>query len=135
MKTLQYTLVAAAIGLASAGAVAQFVNGNEAITVLPNGSKQVVTPPTAGALLAQPCLASNAGCSGSGWKMVETPEGLMECTEVYARAGTCRESTYGTQKLSRLWILKSGSSWVQCQYPDLKSKCVSIKSLPTSAVQ
>ena len=59
----------------------------------------------------------------------------MECTEVYARAGTCRESTYGTQKLSRLWILKSGSAWLQCQYPDLKSKCVSIKSLPTSAVQ
>ena len=54
----------------------------------------------------------------------------MECTEVYARAGTCRESTYGTQKLSRLWILKSGSAWLQCQYPDLKSKCVSISQEP-----
>ncbi|MEO7852441.1 MAG: hypothetical protein ABIR94_09355, partial [Rubrivivax sp.] len=71
-------MVTAAIALASVSAVAQFVKGNEAITVMPNGAKQVVTPPTAGALLAKPCLASNAGCSGGGWKMVETPEGLME---------------------------------------------------------
>jgi hypothetical protein len=67
--------------------------------------------------------------------MVETADGLVECTEVYARPGTCRPSTYGTEKRSRLWIVKTSSLWMQCQYPDVASKCVSTKSLPTSAVQ
>ena len=67
--------------------------------------------------------------------MVETADGLAECTEIYARPGTCRRSTYGVEKRSRLWIAKTGAQWVQCQYPDVTSKCVSTKSLPTSAVQ
>lgn len=67
--------------------------------------------------------------------MVETSDGLVECTEIYARPGTCRASKYGSEKRSRLWIVKSRSQWMQCQYPDLGSKCVSTKSLPTSVVQ
>ena len=82
-----------------------------------------------------PALPSRAGCAGGGWKMVETSEGLVECTEIYARPGTCRASTYGTEKRSRLWIVKTGSQWMQCQYPDLASKCVSTKALPYDAVQ
>lgn len=124
--------------LAAAGpsvTFAQFVKGNEAVKVMPDGSKRVETPPTAGALLAKPCPAARPGCAGGGWKMVETPEGLLECTEVYARPGTCRTSTYGTEKLSRLWIVKVGGQWMHCQYPELASKCVSIKSLPFAAVQ
>ena len=67
--------------------------------------------------------------------MVETSEGLMECTELYARAGTCRTSRYGSEKRSRLWIVKNKGQWMQCQYPDLASKCVSTKALPFDAVQ
>ena len=67
--------------------------------------------------------------------MVETSDGLVECTEIYARPGTCRSSTYGTAKLSRLWVVKSGQQWMHCQYPDMSKKCVSVKSLPFSAVQ
>lgn len=67
--------------------------------------------------------------------MVETAEGLRECTEIYARRGTCRASSYGTEKRSRLWIVKKGGQWMQCQLPDLGSKCVSTKALPFSAVQ
>lgn len=67
--------------------------------------------------------------------MVETTDGLLECTEFYARRGTCRASTYGAQKLSRRWIVKTGGEWQQCQFPDLGSKCVSIKALPYGAVQ
>jgi hypothetical protein len=117
------------------GAMAQFVKGNEAVSVLANGTKKVETPPQSGALLAAPCPADRKGCGGGGWMMVETASGLMECTELYARQGTCRSSTYGTQKLSRLWIVKAGGEWKQCQLPDLGSKCVSTKALPISAVQ
>lgn len=135
MKVVKSLSVCAALAIASTASFAQFVKGNEAVKVLPNGSKQVETPPATGALLAKPCPAAQAGCSGGGWKMVETSDGLVECTEIYARPGTCRSSTYGTAKLSRLWIVKSGQQWMHCQYPDLASKCISIKSLPFSAVQ
>lgn len=135
MKNVQSLLVCVALVAASTASLAQFVKGNEAVKVLPDGSKRVETPPTTGALLAKPCPAGQPGCSGGGWKMVETTDGLVECTEIYARPGTCRASTYGTQKLSRLWIVQKGSQWMHCQYPDMSSKCVSVKSLPFSAVQ
>lgn len=130
-----HLLCAGIFAVAAPFASAQFVKGNEAVRVLPDGTKRVETPPTAGAVLAAPCPAERKGCGGGGWMMVETAAGLMECTEVYARPGTCRASTYGSQKLSRLWIVKTAGQWKQCQRPDLGSKCVSTKALPFSAVQ
>ena len=135
MKTIQSLVIGTVFAAFWTAPFAQFVKGNEAVKVMPDGSKRVETPPTTGALLAKPCPAAQPGCSGGGWKMVETPDGLVECTEIYARPGTCRASTYGTEKRSRLWIVKLGSQWMHCQYPDMSSKCVSVKSLPFSAVQ
>ena len=135
MKIVQSLLVGAALAIASTASLAQFVKGNEAIKVMPDGSKRVETPPLPSASIGKPCPAEQIGCAGGGWLMVETSTGLVECTEIYARLGTCRPSTYGVEKRSRLWIVKSRSQWMQCQYPDLASKCVSTKSLPTSAVQ
>ena len=128
-------LTLAALAFVATPALAQFVKGNEAIKVKTDGSKKVETPSTSGALLAKPCPAAEPGCSGGGWKMVETRDGLMECTEVYARPTTCRPSTYGAEKRSRVWVVKTGSEWKHCQYPDLANGCTSIKSLPTPAVQ
>jgi hypothetical protein len=135
MKVVRHLLAIVALALASASSMAQFVKGNEAVKVMPDGTKKVETPPQAGALLAAACPATRNGCAGGGWMMVETDSGLMECTEIYARPGTCRAPTYGAQKLSRLWIVKTREEWKQCQYPDLGSKCVSTKALPFSAVQ
>ena len=135
MKVVQIIVVGVLAAASSPATFAQLVKGNEAVKVMPDGTKRVETPPTAGALLAKPCAAVQPGCSGGGWKMVETSEGLLECTEVYARPGTCRTSTYGAEKLTRLWIVKVGQQWMHCQLPDLASKCVSIKSLPFPAVQ
>lgn len=135
MKAIRLLVVGTSIALASTSSLAQFVKGNEAVRVLPNGDKRVETPPPPSIRLAPPCPADRPGCVGSSWKMVETSEGLAECTEYYARAGTCRKSTYGSQRLSRLWIVKVKSQWLQCQYPDLGSKCVSTNALPFDAVQ
>ncbi|KAB2869342.1 MAG: hypothetical protein F9K36_16880 [Burkholderiaceae bacterium] len=114
---------------------AQFVKGNEAVTVAADRSRKVETPPTTGALLAKPCPATDPACSGGGWKMVETKDGLMECTEVYARRTTCRRSTYGSEKRARVWVVKSGAQWKHCSYPDMSKGCTSIKSLPSPVVQ
>lgn len=135
MKVVQLIVVVAALGVGSSTALAQFVKGNEAVKVMPDGIKRVETPPLPSVPLGKPCPAAQAGCAGGGWLMVETADGLVECTEIYARPGTCRRSTYGTEKRSRLWVVKTGAQWMQCQYPDVASKCVSTKSLPSGAVQ
>jgi hypothetical protein len=142
MKRIATLIVAATLGLAAAPALAQFVKGNEAVRVMPDGSKRVETPPlpaTGPARQSKPC-AADGRCHAGAWRMVETEQGLKECTEPYARPTTCRASTYGTDRLSRLWVVKSGDRWLQCQYPDLGSRCVPIfarppANLPFDAVQ
>jgi hypothetical protein len=142
MKSNVQLLAVFALVLLSSDASAQFVKGNEAVQVLPSGGSKVETAPlpsTGPIRNTKPCAAS-AGCHAGPWHMVETPDGLRECTEVYARAGTCRPSTYGTTKLSRLWVVKKGGQWLQCQFPDMGSKCVNVfarppANLPFDAVQ
>ena len=134
-------LVLATSALACLAAQAQYVKGNEAVKTTAAG-KSVETPPmpaTGPMRNTKPCLASGS-CFAGAWLMVETQEGLVECTEAYARAGTCRPSTYGAKKASRLWVVKRGSEWLQCQYPDLGSKCVNMfarppANMPFDAVQ
>ncbi len=142
MKIVQSLLVCGVLTISSTPSIAQFVKGNEAVKVLSGGGKQVETPalPATGPIRnTKPCPA-NVGCNAGPWHMVETADGLMECTEAYARPGTCRTSTYGSKKISRLWVAKSGGKWLQCQYPNLVSKCVDMfarppANLPYDAVQ
>lgn len=106
---------------------AQYVKGNEAVRFGPTG-RSVETPqvpPT----FRDVCEAS-AGCHAGAWRMVETDSGLMECTEPWARPKSCRNSTYGAQKLVRVWVVKHGGSWFQCQYPDLSRRCTPIFARP-----
>lgn len=135
MKVVRLLTTCAAFALIPTISVAQFVKGNEAVTTTPDGGKRVETPPLPAVSLGTPCPASKAGCAAGGWKMIESKDGLVECTEVFARPGTCRPSTYGSEKRSRAWIVKLNGTWMQCMLPDLGAKCVSLTSLPISAVQ
>lgn len=123
---------AAVLALLASTASAQFVKGNEAVKVMPDGTKKVETAPlpTTGPIRStKPCAAADK-CHGGAWLMVETKDGLLECTEAYARPGTCRASSYGNTKLMRLWVVKSAGTWLQCQLPDLGSKCVNMFARP-----
>lgn len=135
MRAVRHLLALVAMALAAATATAQFVKGNEAVKVMPDGTKKVETPPLPAASLGAPCPATKSGCAGGGWKMLESQSGLVECTEVFARPGTCRDSTYGTEKRSRVWIVKRKGEWTQCERPDVSGKCISLKGFPISAVQ
>ena len=113
--------------LSVTNASAQFVTGNEAVTATASGRK-VETPPVP-ASVGKVCLASGT-CHAGSWRMVETEAGLVECTEPYAREGSCRKSTYGAQKLRRVWVVKKGKVWLQCQYPDMASSCADMSARP-----
>jgi hypothetical protein len=140
MNPVRWISMAAVLTLSVGASFAQFVKGNEAIKAKPDGTKTIETPPSSAASSKSKACAANAGCHPGPWHMVETSEGLRECTEPFARPTTCRDSTYGSQKLSRLWVAKRGSTWLWCQYPDLGKKCVDMNArpplnLPVSAVQ
>lgn len=134
MKIHQGIAMVTALASTVALHAAPFVDGNEAVRSI-QGRQIVGVPPTTGVLLAPPCAATNAGCSGGAWKMVETPAGLMECTEFFARPGTCRPSSYGVRQLARVWIAKSKGQWLQCSRPSLSARCVGLKDLPVAEVQ
>lgn len=132
MKVIQLIVVVAAFAFGPSAVFAQFVKGNEAVKIMPDGTKRIETPPlpTTGPIrTTKPCAAAEK-CHGGAWLMVETKDGLVECTEAYARAGSCRASSYGTTKLLRLWVVKSGDNWLQCQLPDVASKCVNMFARP-----
>lgn len=142
MKVIRPLLICAVLTAASTLSLAQFVKGNEAVKVLPDGTRRVETAPlpATGPIRSSRLCSATAGCNAGSWHMVETADGLRECTEAYARPSTCRASSYGTTKLSRLWVVKLGSNWLQCQFPDLGSKCVNMfarppANLPYDAVQ
>ena len=123
--------------LASQTAVAQFVPGNQAVVTTSTG-KHVVTPPLP-AFAGKVCPADGT-CHAGSWYMVETKGGLLECTETFARPAACRTSSFGSQKLSRVWVVKVSQKWLGCQYPDLGSKCVDLyarppANLPYDAIQ
>lgn len=133
MKTIA-ALVLASSALFCLAAHAQYVKGNEATRT----GKKIETPPVPSSV-SKVCEA-NAKCHAGAWRMVETDSGLMECTEPWARPSSCRASSYGLQKLARVWVVKHNNEWAQCQYPDLGSKCTPIfarppANLPFDAVQ
>lgn len=136
MRVLIVTVVAAT-GFFARMSHAQFVKGNEAVRFGPTG-KRVETPAVPRSVI-RPCEPS-AGCHAGAWRMVETETGLMECTETWARPTSCRPSTFGAQKLPRLWVIKRNGQWFHCQYPDLSSKCTPVfapvpANLPYDAIQ
>lgn len=135
MNAVQHLATMTALALAATGACAQFVKGNEAVTRSPDGTTRVETPPLPSATLGKPCPATRPTCTASGWRMVETKDGIRECTEFYARPETCRASSFGVEKRPRQWIVKSKGQWLQCERPDLGSRCISLHSLPNSVVQ
>ena len=142
MKAAVQLFALVAFTSAASIANAQFVKGNEAVKSSANGIKQVETPPlpaTGPIRSNKPCAAVEK-CYGGAWLMVETNDGLVECTEAYARPGSCRRSTYGQTKLLRVWVVNSKGKWLQCQRPDISSKCVDMfarppGNLPFPAVQ
>lgn len=136
MRTLR-ELVAASSAILCLAANAQYVKGNEAVRLGPTG-KRVQIPPIPSPVV-DPCEPT-AGCHAGAWRMVETDAGLMECTETWARPKSCRSSTFGTQKLPRIWVVKRDGQWFHCQYPDLSSKCTPVfarppANLPFAAIQ
>jgi hypothetical protein len=135
MKATLQLAAMTALALITTTACAQFVKGNEAVTIAPDGTKRVETPPLPKASLGKPCLATRPTCTPSGWRMVETTSGIQECTEFYARPGTCRPSTFGQEKRPRQWIVKSKGQWLQCERPDLGSRCVGLSALPNLMIQ
>ena len=100
---------------------------------MPDGTKKVETPPlpATGRSARQRPAPRQAGCHGGAWLMVETADGLRRVHRAYARPGTCRASTYRHREAARgSGSSRRGGQWLQCQLPDIGSKCVNMFARP-----
>ena len=59
MRAPHLIAIAAGLSMLAGAASAQFVKGNEAVKVMPDGSKLVETPPQPTRTLAAPCPVTN----------------------------------------------------------------------------
>ena len=117
MKAVRHLLALVALALAATTASAQFVKGNEAVKVMPDGTKKVETPPVPRPPLGASLAPHNPAARPAAWRMVETADGLLECTEIYARPAPVAPSTYGTEKLLASVDGQGRGQWLQCQLP------------------
>ena len=119
MKAVRHLLALVALALAATTASAQFVKGNEAVKVMPDGTKKVETPPLPSRpRSAQPCAADKPAAPAAAGRWSKPRTGFAECTEVYARPGDlpCHRPT-ARRSVSRLWIVKTGASGCSASTP------------------
>lgn len=126
--TVGQLAIVVAIACGSSAALAQFVKGNEVNQATPDGTKRVETPPlpTTGPIRSTKPCAATGNCHGGAWLDARNPGRAARVHGAYARPGTCRASSYGTTRLLRLWAAKSGGARLQCQLPDVASRCVNM---------
>ena len=86
MKAVRHLLALLAIAVVCTGASAQFVKGNEAVKVMPDGTKKVETPPLPSTTLGAPCAADKPACTASGWLLGRGGGGQRVCGHGMLRA-------------------------------------------------
>ncbi len=65
--------------------------------------------------------------------MIETQEGLVQCTVPFFAKVGCEPSTFGQVKRSRTWIVLRAGRWDACIGIDKPTKCREIYPKPGSA--
>lgn len=91
--------------------------GNEAVTAdKETGSRKVEYPPFLvkdAAPVPTWRTETNQG-SPAIWYMIEGPKSLLECGGLTISPQSCRDSTLGTYKWRRHWVVKKDGQWVIC---------------------
>lgn len=91
--------------------------GNEAVRIV-GGKRVVEAPPVIGSYRSfKPDSYSRptqSGNRGGEVTMIEGPDGLMACEVPVLIKTACIPSDIGTVKRSRIWLVKLGGNWQQC---------------------
>ena len=107
--------------------------GNEAVQLMPDGTKRVETPPLPTTGPIQVDQALRRGRELPWWRLAdafETQDGLLGARKRTRDRAPAVRIDHGTTRLLRLWVVKSGGAWLQCQLPDIASRCVNMAARP-----
>jgi hypothetical protein len=119
-RLISATIVAAALLAAQASAAADA--WNEAVSIGKNGKRSVELPPKVGKWPdVPPGKWAEPPVPGSAF-VLEGPDGLVECAQVYFRPGKfCNQYRPGmyAKPRNRAWVVKRGGKWLLC--PELKA--------------
>lgn len=103
-----------------------YAEGNEAVSKDSAGRRKVELPPmpVGGSGKPQRLTADPMPVATSPFVyMLETNDGLTECTHPYVRDGECQPSSIGTKKRSRIWMVKRNGKWWLCGGPARSAEC------------
>lgn len=117
------TSSAASAPSAAQAALGPTVAYNEAVRVV--GGKRVVQLPPPSKYTPPGWSVTKPGnhYGGSSPYMVETVDGLMQCTVPFYHPVGCEPSTYGTQRKLRTWIVLREGQWEGCIGIDQPKRC------------
>ncbi len=133
MKHTATATISLALLLSSSLAQAQaisgpnvYAEGNEAVGKEAAGNRKVELPPAPVGRSGKPQLLNPTPMpvTSSGFVyMIETNDGLTECSHADIRSGECQPSTIGTKKRSRIWVVKRNAKWWLCGSPARSAEC------------
>ena len=124
-----------AVALAASAAIAPVVDAqpltraqnNEVFYTDKEGKQRVMLPPMPRDGNGKPATPTPdpyplGDTRGSLVYMIETGQGLIECSELHRRL--CRASTFGKRQQVRYWIVRRNGLWHMCNGPEATATCV-----------
>ena len=132
---MKKVIVAIASCALATGAALAF--NNEAVKVLPDGTKNVELPPGPKHKGFRNIKRTTDPWPAGGRLpsfVIETDKGLIECTVRWID-DSCREYTPGRDKRPRAWVVKHKGAWVNCPRRNSEAGCTPYHSLPTHELQ
>lgn len=132
---MKRVIVAAAALWLSCSATLAFEN--EAVKVLPDGTRRVELPPGPKRQGFQ-----NIKRTADPWPagsrlpsfVIETDKGTVECRVAWIDE-SCRDYLPGRDKRPRAWVMKQNRAWVTCPNRSSSTGCVPYYGLPVHALQ
>ena len=124
---LHHLFVAAVLLLVSLAAISAeryLPEANEIFTTDKDGVKRIMLPPVPVDRNGKRVVAKAKPLAAAVYLyMIQTFDGLIECSEPAIEQGACRPSSIGNYVSYRTWVVRRSGKWLHCAGPAKDAKC------------
>ena len=127
-ELIAYQLIAATVllllSLAAISAERYLPEANEIFTTDKDGVKRIMLPPVPVDRNGKRVVAKAKPLAAAVYLyMIQTFDGLVECSEPAIEQGACRPSSIGSYVSYRTWVVRRSGKWLHCDGPGRQAKC------------
>ena len=124
---LHHLFVAAVLLLVSLAAISAeryLPEGNEIFYIDKEGVKRIMLPPPLIDRTGKRVVPKAKPLDKAVYLyMIQTFDGLIECSEPAIEQGACRPSSIGNYVSYRTWVVRRSGKWLHCDGPSRQAKC------------